>query len=102
MTDVLIRFLGVKPLNDHPLIYAGMLVVWMTLVINCLFSIQSLRASLAMRWFWFVFVVGVPLVGMLLYLLRCLWLADYSFLKFIVGPPRKAKASLAGRLAKPS
>lgn len=102
MTDVLIRFFGIKPLNDHPMIYAGMLVVWLTLVINCLFSIQSLRVTLFMRWLWFALVVLVPILGMLVYLVRCLLVADYSFIKFVVGPPRKAKAALAGKLTRPN
>lgn len=96
MKDAIMRFLAINPLNDHPMIYWGMIVVWLVLVLNCFFSIRSLRIGLGQRWAWFLLVLCVPVVGMLIYLVRCLLVADYSFLKFMLGPPQRAKQALAG------
>ena len=97
MKDAILRFLAINPLNDHPMIYWGMIVVWLVLVANCFFSIRSLRISLAARWMWFLLVLCVPVIGMFIYLGSCLLTADYSFLKFLLGPPSRAKQALAGK-----
>lgn len=96
MRDAIMRFLAINPLNDHPMIYWGMIVVWLVLVLTCFFSIRSLRIGLGARWAWFSLVLCVPVLGMFIYLVWCLIKADYSFLKFILGPPSRAKQALAG------
>lgn len=95
MRDTIIRFLTLDPLNDHPLIYWGMGLVWLALVLNCVGSLRHQTISLTARWIWFFVILLLPIVGMALYLLRCLVKADYSFLKFVMGPPKKAQRELA-------
>lgn len=97
MRETIIRFFTIQPLNEHPLIYWGLLVAWLILLGATMASIRVQPISLTMRWVWLVLVVLVPVVGMYLYLIRCLICADYSFMKFVFGPPAKAKEKFVAK-----
>jgi hypothetical protein len=91
MRDTLVRFFTIDPLNEQPLIYWGLAVVWLVLVGNCIASLRVQPISVAARWLWAFLIIALPIIGMALYLLRCLFKADYSFLKFIMGPPARVR-----------
>lgn len=95
MRDTVFRFFTIDPLNQHPLIYWGLAVVWLVLVGNCIASLKAQPISVAARWLWVILIIALPIIGMALYLLRCLFKADYSFLKFIMGPPAKVRKELS-------
>lgn len=88
MRDVLIRFLTGNAINDHPMIYWGMGGAWLVMVVTTIFSIRSQPIRLIYRLIWMLLVLGVPVFGLLLYLLWCLTRFDYSLLRFLLGPPR--------------
>jgi hypothetical protein len=95
MRETVIRFVTIDPLNEHPLIYWGLAIVWMVLVGNCIASLRVQPISVTARWLWVILIVALPIVGMALYLVRCLLKADFSFLKFIMGPPAKIRKELS-------
>ncbi len=95
MRETIIRFFLVQPINDHPLILWGMVVVWLTLLVACIMSLrQQFTLSIGARWAWFLVILLMPVVGMALYLLRCIATSDFSFLKFLFGPPSRVKKSM--------
>jgi hypothetical protein len=94
MRETLIRFLTINPLNEHPLVYWGLGLVWLILILNCVASLRQQEISLTARWLWFLAILLLPIVGMGLYLLRCVVTADYAFLKFVMGPPKKVRREL--------
>jgi len=94
MRETLVRFFLIQPLNQHPLVYWGILAVWLVMIGNCVASLRRQPMSLAAKWTWFLFIVLLPIIGMFFYLLRCLIKADYTFLKFILGPPKKVQTQL--------
>jgi hypothetical protein len=94
MRDTIIRFLTVNPLNEHPLVYWGLAVVWVVMILNCIASLRQQEMSIPARWLWFLVILLLPILGMALYLIRCLMTADYSFLKFVMGPPKKVQRDL--------
>jgi|APTNR8051073442_1049403.scaffolds.fasta_scaffold04687_5 hypothetical protein len=95
MRETIIRFFLLEPINEHPLIFWGMVVVWLMLLGACMMSLrQQFGLSVSGRWVWFLVILLLPVVGMALYLLRCIVMADYSFLKFLFGPPSRVKKSM--------
>ncbi len=94
MRETIVRFFLIQPLNHHPLVYWGLLAVWLLMVGNCIASLRSQPMSLAAKWTWFLLIVLIPIIGMFFYLLLCLIKADYTFLKFILGPPKKVQTQL--------
>jgi Ni,Fe-hydrogenase I cytochrome b subunit len=94
MKETIVRFLSLEPLNDHPMVHWGLAFVWLALVLNCVASIRLQPLSQTARWIWFLVILLLPILGMALYLLRCVAKADYSFLKFILGPPRSLQKNL--------
>jgi Phospholipase_D-nuclease N-terminal len=95
MRETIIRFLTLNPLNEHPLVYWGLGFIWVILILNCLASLRQQPTGYKARWTWFALILFLPIIGMGLYLMRCLVTADYSFLKFVVGPPKKIQRQLA-------
>jgi hypothetical protein len=64
-------------------------------VCNCIASLRIQPISVAARWLWVILIIALPIVGMAFYLIRCLFKADYAFLKFIMGPPAKIRKELS-------
>lgn len=95
MRETAIRFFTIDPLNEHPLIYWGLALVWLVLVGNCIASLRVQPISVAARWLWVLLIIALPILGMALYLIRCLFKAEYTFLKFIMGPPAKIRKDLS-------
>jgi hypothetical protein len=94
MRETLFRFLTLEPMNADPKILWVMAGIWVLLIFNCIASLRYGALSQAARWSWFLIIVLLPIVGMTLYLLRCIFRADYSFLKFVLGPPKKVNSQL--------
>ncbi len=94
MRETIIRFLLIEPINDHPLVLWGMVVVWLVMIVACVMSLrQQFGMTRAARLGWVLLIVCLPIVGMALYLVRCVFRADYSFMKFIFGPSARVKRS---------
>jgi hypothetical protein len=94
MRETLFRFFTLEPMNANPMILWIMAGIWVLLVVNCITSLRHLTIGVGARWAWLLIIVLLPIVGMTLYLLRCIFRADYSFLKFVLGPPKKVQREL--------
>lgn len=102
MKDVLVRFLTLQPLNEHPIIPWGLLLIWVALVGNCFASIWSQPWGLKTRLVWFFTVLLIPVVGMTVYLSVCLVMADFSFMRFVMVSPKSTKLPQTKTLRLPS
>ena len=92
MREVIIRFLTFQALNDHPMIYAGLALIWLILLGTSAMSLRHQPISLAAKWAWFLLILLVPIFGLAVYALRCLFTGDWRFLKFLLGPGKSAKS----------
>lgn len=80
MRVVINRFLTLSAQNVSEEVLWALGLVYLILVLVTLGSILCLKVNAAAKVAWAVLVVGLPVVGMALYCLRCLAVADYSFL----------------------
>lgn len=55
--------------------------VWVVLVFTALWSVASRSFSVPVKVFWMIVILGLPIVGMLVYVFTCLASADWEFLK---------------------
>jgi hypothetical protein len=90
--EIAIRFLTFDALNDHIMIHVGLFVSWVILIIAAMMSLRQQSISMTAKWIWFAIVVLLPILGLAAYALRCLFKADFSFLKFLLGPSKTAKS----------
>lgn len=91
MLQVVIRFLTLDVITEHPVVYFGLGAVWAILLLATTFSILAQRISRPWKAFWFVIVFFLPILGMAVYALRCLFQGDWSFLKPLLVPPTPAR-----------
>jgi uncharacterized membrane protein YhaH (DUF805 family) len=97
MQEIILRFLRLEAINDHPVIYIGLAVCWATLVIVTLFSIRAQRLSGAAMAVWTAVVILIPVAGLFCYLILCLFAADWSFASFAMNKPKSRHTKLHER-----
>ncbi|MGV3659653.1 MAG: PLD nuclease N-terminal domain-containing protein [Prosthecobacter sp.] len=102
MRDTILRFFLIQPLNSHPMVLWGLAAVWLVLIFNCVHSLRQQAMSLPARWAWLLVIILVPIAGMAAYLVYCLTKADYSFMKFLLGPPKRSNPLHDPRLRLPN
>jgi phospholipase D-like protein len=102
MKDTLFKFVTIQPLNHHPIIPWVLAFIWLVLVLNCFISIRQQPFSVQARAGWLLAILLIPIVGMTAYLFYCLLYADYAFLKFVMGPPKRPEMSNAPLLRLPA
>ncbi len=102
MRDTLIQFITIQPLNYHPIIPWVLVFIWLALVLNCFASLRQQSLTLKARLGWLLVIVFIPVLGMTAYLLYCLVNADYAFLKFVLGPPKRPDMTTAPLLRLPA
>ena len=56
MKEVLIRFITIHPMNDHPILGWAMALVWLVLVGNCVASIRQQPMEIRTRLMWMPFL----------------------------------------------
>lgn len=91
MLQIVIRFFTLDVITPHPAIYLGLFAVWVILLVAAGLSILAQKISTAWKAFWFLLVVLVPIAGLAVYALRCLFQGDWSFLKPLLVPPSVAR-----------
>lgn len=94
MKDVIFRFVYAEAITTHPMIYWGIAGAWIAMLIGAFLSIRQQMIGASGKWVWLMLIVLVPVGGLFLYLIWCLLRVDYSFLKFIVGPPGRLRRSV--------
>lgn len=65
----------------HPFVYWGLAAVYVLLLVSAFMSLQSLSIPLWAKWLWFVIIIALPILGLALYVLRCLIKADWYAIK---------------------
>lgn len=91
MLQVVIRFFTLDVITEHPVVYFGLGVVWLILLGSASLSILAQRISRPWKVFWFLLVLLLPIAGLAIYALRCLFLGDWSFLRPLLVPPTPAR-----------
>lgn len=81
MRGVIIRFLKFDALNAIPEVYAFAAMIYVALVVITWFSVFSLKVGKFAKFFWIVVVTFIPIAGIAIYCVFCLYRADYSYLK---------------------
>lgn len=102
MKEIFFRFVTIHPMNDHPILGWALGIIWLVMVANCVASIRQQPIEIRLRLVWTLIIVLVPIFGMAAYLGYCLLKADYSFLKFILGPPKHSQAASGSNLKIPT
>lgn len=102
MKEILVRFVTIHPMNDHPILGWALGIIWLVMVANCVASIRQQPIEIKSRLVWMLIVVLVPIFGMAAYLGYCLLKADYSFLKFVLGPPKHIQTTSGAKLKLPT
>lgn len=92
MREIVFRFLTFDALNDHVMVHVGLIVTWIILIIAAIMSLRQQSISLTAKWIWFGLILCVPILGLAVYTMRCLFTADFGFLKFLLGPSKSAKS----------
>lgn len=71
-------FLRIITVSDGILfVLAG---IWITMVILGLWSVFSSPRHLGVKFLWSLLILGIPLAGLLLYSLSCLFAADWAII----------------------
>jgi hypothetical protein len=83
MLQVLVNFLTFNALNTPPEVYFGLAAAWALLLVAGCSSIFSQRHWWLFKVLWLLMVIGVPILGLLLYCAYCLFSADYGTLKMM-------------------
>lgn len=91
MLQIVIRFLTFDVISEHWAVYWGLLAVWLMLLIAAFSSIRTLEIAGSAKVLWILFILLVPIFGLGIYALRCLFMGDWEFLKPLLAPPRTAK-----------
>jgi hypothetical protein len=81
MRGVIIRFFKFDALNTIPEVYVFAAMIYVALVTITWFSVFSLKVGKFAKLFWIVVVTFIPIVGIAIYCVFCLYKADYSYLK---------------------
>ncbi len=102
MRETLLRFITIQPLNDHDIIAWALALIWLLLIFNCVASLRQQPITSKARLVWAVGIVCAPILGMAAYLTYCLFKADYSFLKFLLGSPNRLDMQNHAKLQLPS
>lgn len=100
MVEVVIRFFKLEVMSTHPMIYWGVGGVWLILLVAGFFSISSYSIPWWRKLLWALFILAFPILGLAIYAIRCLILADWSLLELITAkgaPSSNRKASLNQR-----
>jgi hypothetical protein len=100
MLQVLINLLTLNALNTPPEVYAGLVAAWLLLVVAGIASVISQPFSRIGKIAWIILVLALPVMGMVIYCVRCLLGADYAFLKMF-GLHRQTSAHLRSAMHRP-
>ncbi len=96
MLQVVINLLTLRALSTPIEVYAGLVCVWLMLLVAGFTSVLSRPWSLTAKMLWCLLLTVLPVVGMTVYCLFSLTLADYSFLKML-GLSRKQTSYLTAK-----
>jgi len=91
MLQVVIRFLTLNVISEHPAVYWGLATVWLILLVAAVSSLRSLEISFGAKAAWMLLILFLPVFGLGIYALRCQIKGDWSFLKPVLAPPKTAK-----------
>jgi len=91
MLQVLIRFLTFNVMSEHPAVYWGLAAVWLILLLASVSSLRSQPLSMGAKLAWFALILFLPLIGLGIYALRCLFTAEWSFFKPFLAPQKTLK-----------
>jgi hypothetical protein len=93
MVQAIINFLTFNALNTPPEIYYGLAFVWLLLLGAGIASVLSRQGRIWLKLLWLLVLIGLPVVGLLIYSIVCVITADYGFLR-LFGLHRRAASYL--------
>jgi len=88
MLQVLIRFLTLNVMSEHPAVYWGLAFVWLILLLASISSLRSLSLPTGAKIGWFALILFLPIFGLGIYALRCFIKGNWSFFKPFFVPPK--------------
>ena len=80
MRDTIVRFLTLNVQSEIPYIYVAMACVWVVMVVAAGFSLRSQTFRARWKFAWMALILILPLVGMSLYAIFCIFRSDFSVL----------------------
>lgn len=85
MRDVLTNLLKLQPQNLIPGVNYIAVFIWLMVVGCSLFSIRSQKFGAIAKIFWGLVVVGIPMVGLLIYCAYCLTKVEFTLFPSFAG-----------------
>lgn len=83
MRSIVIHFLQFEVLNMHPMIYWVMALIYFMVLVSALLSLRSLAMPLGTKLSWFLVILVIPILGLAIYALRCLFKGNWSAFRFL-------------------
>lgn len=81
MSSLVINILRFDILNMHPAVYWGLGVIWILMLVSAIMSVRSLPIFPGKKVAWIFVIVAIPILGLGIYALRCLFSANWDVLK---------------------
>jgi len=104
MKEAFRNLMEMNPQNLIPEVYISLLIIWVMVVISCVWSVLGSRMNGVLKAFWAIAIVALPLVGALAYSLFCFTRLDFRMLssraelaKQLSDSKKRAKAAAADR-----
>lgn len=92
MLTALIKFLTFAPDNVTKEVYWALAAIYLFLFLATLLSIKKTTHTHVPKLAWMLLITILPVIGIAIYCIRCLVLADFHFLKqFSPAPPQGPK-----------
>jgi hypothetical protein len=92
MLTTLIKFLLFAPENVSKEVYWALAAIYLFLLIATILSIKKTTRPTISKLAWILLATVIPVIGIAIYCIRCLALADFHFLKqFSPAPPQGPK-----------
>lgn len=81
MRALVINFLSLDVLNLHPALYWGLAAVYFLIFVSAFMSVRSLAISTGAKVAWLLIIIVIPILGLAVYALRCIFKANWNAFK---------------------
>lgn len=93
MRDTIIHFLTFNAQASHSAVYLALVLIWLSMLAASIMSLRSLDLKTGNKVVWLCLILFLPIGGMAIYSLFCLFRSDWSFMRILSGSGEKNKSA---------